>query len=146
MFDVSGGQLPVFVYGTLRHGQLNYHLLDGKTVSKLPASIADAALYALPEYPMLTDGTSVVRGELMTLDPHQYRSILSSLDSLEGYVPGNPIDQNTYNRLERTAQLENGSPVRAWVYLGNPVLMAEYCQKFPLVVHGDWCRYLEEKR
>jgi gamma-glutamylcyclotransferase (GGCT)/AIG2-like uncharacterized protein YtfP len=146
MFDASGGQLPVFVYGTLRHGQSNYHLLDGKTVSELPGSIGNVALYALPEYPMLTDGPSVVRGELMTLDSRQYRSILSSLDFLEGYAPGNPVDQNTYNRLERIVTLDNGSQARAWVYLGNPVLMAEYCLKFPLVVHGDWCRYLEEKR
>src|SRR4051812_45356584 len=86
----SSGQLPLFVYGTLRSGQKNAWLLRGKVATETPATIGRVTLYALPDYPMLIDGQSggPVLGELITVDPVRYRLIMAELDEFEGCGPG----------------------------------------------------------
>jgi gamma-glutamylcyclotransferase (GGCT)/AIG2-like uncharacterized protein YtfP len=122
-------QLPLFVYGTLRHGQENYSLLRGNTVAETPAVIERMALYSLRAYPMIVEGDSVVCGELMTLHPRIYTRLLADLDQLEGYEPG----------IDRT---EGRTELAAWVYVGDARILAQ--EPHILVAHGDWRRYRHE--
>jgi gamma-glutamylcyclotransferase (GGCT)/AIG2-like uncharacterized protein YtfP len=129
-------QLPLFVYGTLRRGQENYWLMRGNTVSEVPATIEQMALYSLRAYPMMVEGDSVVHGELITIHPRVYSRLLADLDQLEGYRPGG---DSRFRRVERCVRTEGGSRLLAWVYLGERrVLETEAHVAIP---HGDWCRF-----
>jgi gamma-glutamylcyclotransferase (GGCT)/AIG2-like uncharacterized protein YtfP len=149
-----GRQLPVFVYGTLRHGESNYHLLAGRTTAELPATMDNVAMYAISNYPILnegyrvvpilTEGQNTVRGELMTLDPNRYDAIMADLDILESYDPGRRDDDNLYLRLQRPSKLADGSIVMAWVYFGNLFALRTIAAQRTLIKHGDWTRYIQE--
>jgi gamma-glutamylcyclotransferase (GGCT)/AIG2-like uncharacterized protein YtfP len=132
-------QLPLFVYGTLRRGQENYSLLRGNTLAELPAFLEGMALYSLRSYPMIVEGESVVRGELLTLHPRVYIRLLADLDQLEGYIPGQP---SRFQRMERCIQTENGTRMLAWVYVGDVNILEH--EPHVAIPHGDWCRYRHE--
>jgi gamma-glutamylcyclotransferase (GGCT)/AIG2-like uncharacterized protein YtfP len=132
-------QLPLFVYGTLRHGQENYSLLRGNTVAEVPARIEQMALYSLRAYPMILDGDSVVYGDLMTLHPRIYSRLVADLDLLEGYRPDR---DSRFQRVQRCVKTESGSEVKAWIYVGNVRVLQD--EAHILVPHGDWRRYRYE--
>ncbi len=132
-------QSPLFVYGTLRHGQENYSLLRGNTVAEIPAVIERMALYSLRAYPMVVEGESVVHGELMTLHPRIYSRLMADLDQLEGYRPGS---DSRFERVKRCVRTEGGAEVAAWVYVGNPHMLE--VEAHVLIPHGDWRRYRHE--
>jgi len=135
------GELPFFVYGTLRRGQCNHGL-----VRDLLAGVRDAALAGFRLYedglPYLGpgDGTSVVRGDLLVPRPGDYGEVLARLDRLEGF---RPPDGGLYVR--RACQVrfgdESGEPWRdgeAWVYLGGE----HFAYEPRLVVPGgDWAAH-----
>ena len=53
----TAGQLPFFVYGTLRPGEHNHDLfLRGRTAAEEPARLRGALLYDGPGYPYAVDG------------------------------------------------------------------------------------------
>jgi gamma-glutamylcyclotransferase (GGCT)/AIG2-like uncharacterized protein YtfP len=132
-------QLPLFVYGTLRHGQENYSLLRGNTVAEIPAVIERMALYSLRAYPMILEGESVVHGELMTLHPRIYSRLIADLDQLEGYRPGR---ESRFERVVRCVKTDSGGEVKAWVYVGSTRVLET--EMHVLVPHGDWRRYRHE--
>jgi gamma-glutamylcyclotransferase (GGCT)/AIG2-like uncharacterized protein YtfP len=135
--DLSDEQIPLFVYGTLRHGQENYMLLRGNTLSEIPATISGMVIYSLSTYPVIVEGESVVHGDLMTIHPRSYSRVLEDLDQLEGYRPGD--ESCFYRRVVRCVKTASGHEVRAWLYLGRLDLIAR--RPHTLVAHGDWCRY-----
>jgi gamma-glutamylcyclotransferase (GGCT)/AIG2-like uncharacterized protein YtfP len=136
---IDFGQLALFVYGTLRHGQENYALLRGNTVAELPAVIERMALYSLRAYPMIVEGESVVHGELMTLHPRVYSRLLADLDQLEGFRPG--MDSR-FCRVERCVKTQSGVEAKAWVYVGNRRVLER--EPHVLIPHGDWGQYRHE--
>jgi gamma-glutamylcyclotransferase (GGCT)/AIG2-like uncharacterized protein YtfP len=136
---IGSDQLPLFVYGTLRHGQENYALLRGNTVAETPAVIERMALYSLRAYPMIVEGESIVHGELMTLHPRIYTRLLADLDQLEGYRPG---ADSRFRREQHCVQTEGGAQLVAWVYVGDPRTLAQ--EPHILVPHGDWRRHRHE--
>ena len=76
-------QHSIFVYGTLRPGQVNYRrLLADRTVRELPATAKGLALYG-PGFPYAVPqpGARVV-GALITIEPAIYREVLTDLDAL----------------------------------------------------------------
>jgi gamma-glutamylcyclotransferase (GGCT)/AIG2-like uncharacterized protein YtfP len=100
--------IAVFVYGTLRRGQSNHHLLAGARwggEQRLPG----ARLHNLGPFPMAiaTPDTAAdaVQGELWWVDA----ATLAQLDRLEGHP-----------RLYERRPLTLASGQRAWVYLGRP--------------------------
>jgi gamma-glutamylcyclotransferase (GGCT)/AIG2-like uncharacterized protein YtfP len=100
--------IAVFVYGTLRRGQSNHHLLAGARwggEQRLPG----ARLHNLGPFPMAiaTPDTAAdaVQGELWWVDA----ATLEQLDRLEGHP-----------RLYERRPLTLASGQRAWVYLGRP--------------------------
>ncbi|KUH35724.1 MULTISPECIES: gamma-glutamylcyclotransferase family protein [Streptomyces] len=119
---MSAGELPFFVYGTLRPGEVNHGLfLAGRTAAVEPARLPGAALHDGPGYPYaVPGGHGEVAGDLVHAAPGAYGELLSELDRLEEYLgPGHPL--NLYERRPcDTVRLRDGAVVRAWVYVPAP--------------------------
>ncbi|MER5756518.1 gamma-glutamylcyclotransferase family protein [Streptomyces sp. NPDC002088] len=141
-------QLPFFVYGTLRPGEVNHDVfLRGRTRSEDPARLAGAVLYDGPGYPYAVEeysggngdgsGGGGVRGELVTALPDAYAELLVDLDRLEEYVPGDP--RNLYERVEReVVRVADGVAVRAWVYVAAPAVAVRLRARGKPIEGGDW--------
>src|SRR5664279_6424112 len=121
-------QHSIFVYGTLRPGQVNYRrLLANRTVRELPATAKGLALYGLGfPYAVPEPGARVV-GDLITIKPALYSEVLADLDQLEGYRSSQPASSH-YIRTARSVVAMNRTPNggtwetfhTAWIYLAGP--------------------------
>ena len=102
------GAIAVFVYGTLRRGQSNHHLLAGGRWGG-EQLLPGARLHNLGPFPMaiVTPDTAAdaVQGELWWVDA----ATLEQLDRLEGHP-----------RLYERRPLTLASGQQGWVYLGRP--------------------------
>lgn len=114
----------VFVYGTLRRGGANAHVL-GPSPFVGRASVSGLACFDLGPYPacIRAEQTSRVFGEVFTVDARTLRD----LDRLEG-------TPNLYRRETCSAVLESGETVPAFVYVFVPPIPA-WC---PRVRSGRW--------
>jgi gamma-glutamylcyclotransferase (GGCT)/AIG2-like uncharacterized protein YtfP len=134
---------PLFVYGTLKRGEINYlPYLGGRTTHEQPATLSGAVLYTEGQYPFLVLGaglaadTDQVRGMLMTIHPAFYDEVMRHVDELEDYKPGDPA--NWYERTLQTVQTTRG-PVEAWVYIaGQQVLQAIQRGHFARITGSTW--------
>ena len=132
---------PFFVYGTLRAGQSNAHLLRGAIRRNRPAILRGAQMWDLGRYPMIIESDEgEIAGELIEIEAAQYASVLKSLDRLEGVdgaAPENPAA--LYRRLRRAVEIE-GERVEAWVYFGARELGAARApgEKWRLVAAFRW--------
>ena len=136
-------QLPFFVYGTLRPGQSNFHLLDGRTRRIRPASVTGFGLYSLGAYPILfTDDNPRARvvGDLVMPTPQYYTRVMKALDRLEEYDPSDP-EGGLYQRIPHQVRLHGRKRIRAWLYLGRP---EHLFMKPKRIHHGDWAQYCEQ--
>jgi gamma-glutamylcyclotransferase (GGCT)/AIG2-like uncharacterized protein YtfP len=134
-------RLPVFVYGTLRRGQLYHGLLDGAVEAAYTAMLPGHRLYA-GRYPYIAehpDGRVV--GDLMVLKPDGYGEVLARLDELEGFQPP---DRELYVRVARRVRFRSDrsasapwQAARAWVYLGGDSF--DYRDDLA-IPDGDWVR------
>lgn len=86
----------IFVYGTLRQGQVNHHYLEGLS-TYLGLGYIKADLYQIVghHYPAVIKGDKWVAGEVYDFDPEG----LEAMDHLEGYISENN-ENNFYNRLQ----------------------------------------------
>ncbi|MET7717743.1 gamma-glutamylcyclotransferase family protein [Streptomyces sp. NPDC005407] len=134
-------ELPFFVYGTLRPGECNHDLfLHGRTATEEHGLLAGAVLYEGPGYPyaVLDAGGGTVAGELVTAAAGEYGELLAVLDHLEEYIaPGHP--RNLYERVVRDVLRQDGTAVRAWVYVAAPGVAGELRAKGTRIRGGDWC-------
>ncbi|MCW8333164.1 gamma-glutamylcyclotransferase [Vibrio sp. SCSIO 43135] len=108
----------VFVYGTLRQGEVNSHLLANSELLGQFETGPHYALFDLGEYPAISDGEQSILGEVYRIDD----TTLANLDVLED-VP------NEYRRSSLDTPFG-----KAWVYL--------YQDESKLSVpiqSGDWC-------
>ena len=80
-----------------------------------------AALFDLGIYPaaIAVDDQSIVWGELYAMKDDA--AVLSVLDEIEGYHPGEP-DRSLYTRVLTDVSLENGDIVKGWTYFYNAPL------------------------
>lgn len=142
--DTQGVVLyPLFVYGTLKHGESNYpRYLAGHTTHEQPATLFSAALYTEGRYPYLVidaglvASTEQVSGTLMTIRHDRYAEVMRHIDSLEAYTPGDP--ENWYERVIQTIHTAAG-PVQAWTYVaGKRVLADIHAGRFTKIPGGLW--------
>lgn len=127
----------LFFYGTLLtpfHRAAQLHI-DQHLVFRGRATMR-AALFDLGLYPgAVPDADHIVRGELFEMTNQE--RVLSRLDELEGYRPGD-ASTSLYTRELTPVTLEDGSQVQAWVYFYNaPVGRA------PRIASGDYLDYLK---
>lgn len=106
-----------FVYGTLKRGQSNYHLIAETVRSAVPAMVA-GRLYDLGPFPALGPGDDRVRGELLLIEPTLLAHTLTVLDELEGYRPTDPRG-SIYVRQVVTAVTDEGEEIAANAYFYN---------------------------
>ncbi|MFS0635422.1 gamma-glutamylcyclotransferase [Mesobacillus foraminis] len=122
----------VFVYGTLRMGQRNQHVLQN-SVRGAAQCYTNGELYDSPYgYPFLKeDETGRVYGELYEAD----QELLIKLDDFEGYR--GPGKNNHYNRTIKTVTTDIGT-VQAFVYV-----LPEDGDRYKLqyIEGGDWSVY-----
>jgi gamma-glutamylcyclotransferase (GGCT)/AIG2-like uncharacterized protein YtfP len=127
--------LKVFVYGTLKPGEVNYQRYCAGKVVEEKRALALGQLFDLPlGYPAMTPGESPVQGFVLTFtDP----TLLSVLDKLEDYEPHRALEENEYYRQQiKTYDLEGQTLGLAWAYL----MTAEQVQRFQGVpiLSGWW--------
>jgi gamma-glutamylcyclotransferase (GGCT)/AIG2-like uncharacterized protein YtfP len=128
----------VFVYGTLKRGHCNHHLLkDARFVSKAKTTSVHVMLDG--GFPYVSQATKKgpfsgqVHGEIFEVDA----KTLSRLDSLEGYRPENPAASH-YLRLpvevKPVSELNGNNVERVWMYqmtdrMNKPVMAAAHSKK-----------------
>ena len=118
----SGGAMGAqphafFVYGTLKQGLSNYHLIADSVRAAMPATIR-GRLYDVGPFPALAAGDEPVRGEVLTVEPDALPRLLAVLDRLEGYESGD-LDGSIYIRRVVAATTDDGRAVEAHAYFYN---------------------------
>ena len=129
-------QLPVAVYGTLRTGHHNAHLISHADTYRPVARLYDVALLgrgmSFP-YAVRCDGLITVC-ELVTIKHRHWLDVISRIDQLEGFDSRYPHAYgHHYRRVRYTAWIGRQSQV-VWLYLADypPVGMER------LIASGDW--------
>ncbi len=108
--------LKVFVYGTLKPGEENYHRFCAAKVTDVQRAIARGQLFDLKlGYPAMILGNSPVCGYLLSFASE---AVLNELDELEDYQPTRQTSKNLYNRHQiEIYNLQGDSLGNAWVYV-----------------------------
>lgn len=105
--------LPLFVFGTLRQGQCNHHLLAGRFDRVQPAELSE---FARVEPLMIArQPNSVVDGEVFELTQATYTRTLQECDHLEE-IPLRELVGQEYRRIPVRVWTSSG-PVVAWAYV-----------------------------
>ena len=100
----------IFVYGTLRNGHSNHHLLKEAYCHGIGGTEASYAMYLISGYPYVTSSEAryPIIGELYAVDD----DTLQTLDRMEGHP-------RYYERRE-TAVMVSGAHHVAWMYFRDP--------------------------
>lgn len=125
-FQSEDKMTPVFVYGTLRKGRGNHHILQGSTFKGQAKVKGD--LYREGFLPVAKQGEGVITGEVYEVDDRT----LKLLDRLEGH-PG------WYRR--ELVPLLSGVAGEAWIYFYPPRLAARAVK----VESGDYVLSMTEE-
>lgn len=140
---VTETPLAVFVYGTLRPGQVNWPVVEPWCLRHEPALLPGFALYSL-EWPCAVGArahtrptviAAGVRGDLLWLDPATAPWALDTLDRFEDVVPGDPA-ASLYLR-ERHPVLAGHRTLDAWVYVPGALLLGQITEE-RRVAGDDW--------
>ena len=108
----------VFVYGTLKRGQRNFHYLQATEFVGSYTTEAIFTMYAFGDYPAVCEqGHHAIQGEIYHVSDAQFRS----LDELEWYP-------DFYQRIIIPTHYGD-----AWMY----IVKAELCQGKELIP-GNW--------
>ena len=109
----------LFVYGTLRRGECNHHLLEHAQLLGNHETLPEYTLYDLGAYPAVIEGHSSILGEVYLIDD----TTLKAVDRLEDV----PVEY-------RREQIETPFGL-AWIYLYQDV-----SQLSEMISSGDWCQ------
>lgn len=130
--------MKVFVYGTLKRGFSNHHILSGRSsLVSSDASIDGFKLFDLGAFPaaiMSADANDRIHGEVFEIHHDKLGHTLAALDRLEGHP-------TFYERQRREAIDETGlhHDVSVYVFL-NHVRGAKLCSD------GKWKGYGNESK
>lgn len=109
----------LFVYGTLRSGECNHHLLETSQLLGSHETLPEYTLYDLGAYPAVIEGHSAIQGEVYLIDD----ATLAEVDKLENV----PVEY-------RREQIDTPFGT-AWIYLYQDV-----SQLSEMISSGDWCQ------
>jgi gamma-glutamylcyclotransferase (GGCT)/AIG2-like uncharacterized protein YtfP len=127
--------LQVFVYGTLKPGEVNYpaYCAD-KVESTTPAWVTGQLFDLSLGYPAMTQERGKVFGYLLTFADEV---VLEHLDSLEGYHPQRPESENEYYRQAVAVTDTSGKSLgEAWAYFMTPEKVKQLQGVF--IPSGEW--------
>lgn len=118
----------VFVYGSLKRGFRNFHVMkrfkDAKYVAE--ATLDGADMYSLSAFPaiVMNPEGGKIKGEVWSIPEEN----LACLDLFEGHP-------DFYRRVEAVVSLAGGGTEEVWVYeYAHP----ETIQDRPRVTNGEW--------
>ena len=115
----------VFVYGTLRPGNVLYHHISHAVLETIPDEItADLHISTNNWYPIAVPGTGNIIGTVLTIRPEY----LKILDDIEG-VP---------KLFDRHEIITKGG-LQAYVYFGSGAV------KGARIYHGDFNKFLQDR-
>lgn len=97
----------VFVYGTLKKGYANHHLVRDSLYMGEFSTNEKWGLLDLGAFPAMVRGPLSVKGEAYGVD----EDTLRRLDSLEG------VEHGLYNRRRINVHDSLGNTISAWVYI-----------------------------
>ncbi len=127
----------IFVYGTLKRGEINHGLLDGYARS-IEVGWVLGCLYDVGEFPALAEGKNQVRGEIVRLDPEVMEQVLAVLDRLENCIPGDDAN-SMYTRRTVEVTTITGAREPAYTYFYNPSHPSlPPLEQLPEVESGEW--------
>lgn len=109
--------IPIFTYGTLMEGLSNFKMLEGLFIEKKEASIK-GFLFDIGFFPGLVEGDDNIKGELFFIKEEFYYQTLIKLDFLESYIKNDRLN-SLFIRTVKEVYLEDGSKIRAYVYIWN---------------------------
>jgi gamma-glutamylcyclotransferase (GGCT)/AIG2-like uncharacterized protein YtfP len=116
-------RLPIFVYGTLKKGEILAGGWPHPPLLVEPA-IARGNLYDLGPYPALVDGSDAVLGELWHIPPEHFSETVAALDRIEHFGVG---EVDLYVRRIISVTLQDGTIRRAQAYfLADPTKVREH--------------------
>lgn len=107
-----GEPLAVFVYGTLKRGDVREKCWP-RTPVKVEGATVRGELYDLGPYPGLIEGDDVVAGELWSIAAEDVAATLAALDEVEGFRGA--VD-DLYRRVVVECRTAAGV-IPAWTYL-----------------------------
>ena len=107
----------MFVYGTLKEGRPLDRPMFAKTrLAVKPATII-GYIYNTGWFPgVKLDGKHEVIGEVHEFRSKDMKTIIPTMDSIEGYNPDRPEGNNLFNRRVVVAKTKDGKEVEAYVY------------------------------
>lgn len=136
MVPATCPHLPLFVYGTLLPGEVNYPAyLKDRTANEQPATVQGSLwLVEDEDYPYLLGGPGAVYGMLIDLIPWAYTATLAAIDRLEDFDPQVP-KTSLYLRRRVKVWLSDGQTTNAWGYFWNAATRPGI-----RLAHGDFRR------
>jgi gamma-glutamylcyclotransferase (GGCT)/AIG2-like uncharacterized protein YtfP len=132
-FDPLFEPVMVFVYGTLKPGEVNYPRFCAGRVLLVEAALVQGKLFQIPYYstpmpdgyPAMTEGTDWIEGYVLTFADRDHE-ILQMLDHLEDYEEGRSPTENEYQRQKLQIFTPDHQPRgTAWGYVMTPEKLAE---------------------
>ena len=119
-----------FVYGTLKVGGRFAAYFDKIRTSSKPATLMHHDLFGIgpighAPFPGAVPGTGNIVGEVHEYEGANIRSVLRSLDSIEGYHEDDE-ESSLYLRTKKKVVLEDGEEVDAFVYIFNKKIASHY--------------------
>lgn len=108
-------QFPVFVYGSLRRGEVFHEVIESYVRMEVPAKLHGMQMYYVGDFPALVfDETAKepVVGELLYFSQDWWAKAVVDMDKIEseGFL---------YNRTQVIVMREDGEAATAWVYVLN---------------------------
>jgi len=133
----------LFVYGTLKEGEINHGLVEPYARSIGPGWIP-GRLYDVGDFPALAEGEDRVQGEIVRLDPSDFMRVIPVIDRLEGCIPGDEAG-SLYTRRVVRVTVGDGTQQPAYAYYYNaahPSLLPLHRLKY--LVMGVWSRAMAD--